>query len=139
MKRWCFLKLLDSIDEVADGAASHAQLRLLFKVQKASFKVVWLEGKISIEFDQELPILSLKMLVAVVECFHDAATRLSIAAVLTVHAFDPRVTRRILVNDASCTVSGAVIHNDPLRGADGLAEHAVESLTRGEPLRRGQA
>jgi hypothetical protein len=92
---------------------------------EATLKIVRIKTDISIQFDNELPILTVKAIISIIEGFHYPRTRYTLAAVDTMDGSDPAILLCILVNDSGGAVPRAVIDNHPLRRANCLAKHTI--------------
>src|SRR6267154_6631198 len=65
-------------------------------------------------------------MVAVVECFDHAAAGLAKTTIKAVHSTDPTMLRGIFVDDGRRVIGGSIVNDDPLDGAYGLREHALD-------------
>jgi hypothetical protein len=111
------------------NAAANAESRVIGELMEAPFEVIGLQPYIAIKFDDEVPIVTLKTLVAGIECLHNTGAGYSPAAVCAMNRNDPGVLFGILVNKRSGVIMRTIIDDNPLGGVDRLTYDGLKSPT----------
>src|ERR1700687_4254118 len=99
MKRGTRFEFLHAVFNVADGASANSQPRLLFKILKAFFEVIGLKGQVSIQLDEEIPIVELKRFVSLVKRLDHSAPCFSESPVRAVNNPNPRILLSVFIED----------------------------------------
>jgi hypothetical protein len=97
-------------------------------VIETPFEIIGLEGQISIQFNDVIPVSAGQLPISIVERIDDTSARFSKAPVLAVDRPDPGITRGIFVDDVAGPVCGAVVDNQPFDRTNGLRHHAFDSF-----------
>jgi hypothetical protein len=71
---------------------------------KALFKVVWLKRKVSVQFDEEIPISGCQGGETIIEGFDNAAPGLSEPTVPSVQWMDPGMAARVVIENRTRVV-----------------------------------
>jgi hypothetical protein len=108
-----FFESLFPFFDIAYDSAANPQPGILLKLIEALFKIIRAEGKVAVEFGNELPIAASQCSISIVKRVHDAAPRFSKTPVLAVYRPYPWVTTGILVDDLPRAIFRAIVYDHP--------------------------
>src|SRR5207237_4228202 len=111
------------------AGAANSETRLGAKMGQGKLEEVGAETEVGVELDQKLPAGAVQRMIALVEGFDHTSPRQAAAAVLALEDADPGVMTRVFLDDGGGAVTGTIVHDEPLRWAQGLRQHALEGET----------
>src|SRR5580693_2212553 len=120
MEFWIGFKFLYSFKIVINLSSANSELGVELKMFETIFKIIPRQSQVPVELHDEIPIIALDRMVAVVECFHHSAARLAEPSVPSVHDADPWQQSGAVIENFARPVGGTVVHDYPLRWRDRL-------------------
>src|SRR5665213_1002160 len=128
MKYRTFFECDLSVQVVVDAASGDAKSRVLRKFSKALLEIVRREAEVSVEFYDELPVVTRNPGESLVERIHLTACGVAVSAVVSMADGNPGILLCVAVHDLACAIAGAIVHENPLNRQNVLVWDRREGL-----------